>query len=249
MQEKDLSVIKEHWENKETVSLKDINLQLLERSTIVKYLQNINKKTLKDIGCGDCSDTIHYAQNVKKAYAYDFSDAMLEKASIVINETSNISLGKLNILEDNLLQRSDVVITKRMLINLGNFQNQKIAIEKIYNSLEKDGCFIMLETSLDGLNNLNDLRKKFNLEIIPEPFHNTLFNLEELKNFLKEYFIIEDVKYFSTYFYLTRLYNPLLGQDDAFKYDNLAREMSMDNISLFDSKIIGPQFCMMLKKK
>ena len=67
---KDLNEIKEHWENKDTVSLKDTNLQLIERKVIIDFLLKTGKKTLKDIGCGDGSDTIHFASYVDKIFAY-----------------------------------------------------------------------------------------------------------------------------------------------------------------------------------
>lgn len=249
MNEKDLNVIKQHWEDMDTVSLKDKNLQYLERKTIIEFIQRTNKKVLKDIGCGDGSDTIHFADQVEKVYAYDYSSAMLTKAKKTLNDTNNVSLDHLDILQDSIDQKSDIAITKRMLINLGNFENQKNAIEKIYNSLEDNGYYIMLETSTNGLSNLNDLRKKLDLEEIPEPFHNTLFELETLKAFLEEYFIIEDIKYFSTYFFLTRVYNVTLNEDNIFKFDENAKLITDNEIELFEDKIIGPQFCMLLKKK
>ena len=39
--EKDLTVIKNHWNNPETESLKDKNLQLVERSAIIEQLEKI----------------------------------------------------------------------------------------------------------------------------------------------------------------------------------------------------------------
>ncbi len=246
---KDLGVIKEHWEKEETVSLKDINLQQIERKAIVDFILKTGKKTLKDIGCGDGSDTIYFSKHVNEVFAYDYSLAMLKKASKTLENVDNVTLDSLNILEDNIEQKTDLAITKRMLINLGNFENQKNAIKKIHDSLNDDGYFIMLETSMNGLNNLNELREKFNIEKIPEPFHNTLFELEALKEFLNEYFILEEVKYFSTYFFLTRVYNLILEEEDYFKFDNSAKEISMEGVELFGSKIIGPQFCMLLKKR
>lgn len=107
----------------------------------------------------------------------------------------------------------------------------------------------MLETSIDGLNNLNYFRKKVNLSEIPEPYHNTLFELNELKNYLQEFFVIEDIKYFSMYYFFTRIYNQMLDNTDMTKYDVIAKEISALGIDLFDNKIIGPQFCILLKKK
>lgn len=76
-------------------------------------------------------------------YAYDYSKSMLTKASKNIKDKKNITLSELDILKDDITTKADVALTKRMLINLGSFENQK----KIHN----DGYFIMLETSIDGL--------------------------------------------------------------------------------------------------
>lgn len=249
MKEKDLSAIKNHWENMDTVSLKDVNLQLLERDTIEKFLEKTKKTTLKDIGCGDGSDTIHFAKYFERVYAYDYSNAMLTKASQTLSQTSNVTLQHLDVLQNEITPETNAVITKRMLINLGNFDNQKTAIKKIYNSLEDGGYYIMLETCTNGLENLNKLRQLFGLDSIPEPFHNTLFELEELKKFLENYFIIEDIHYFSTYFFLTRVYNVTLNEADVFKYDKNAKEVADKGIELFNTEIIGPQFCMLLRKR
>lgn len=249
MKEKNLNIVKEHWEKKETVSLRDKNLKLLEQNIIIDYIKRSKKNTLMDIGCGDASDTVKFAQYVNKVYAYDYSKAMLSKSADIIKGIDNISLDELNILEDQINQKTDLVITKRLLINLGNFDNQKNAIRKIHNSIEEDGYYIMLETSIEGLKNLNELRVKVGLDIIPEPYHNTLFDLNILKEFLNQLFVIEDIKYFSTYYFLTRVYNPLLNSDNEFKYDTKAKNITLQGIELFESKIIGPQFCMLLKRK
>lgn len=249
MSKKNLSIIKSHWENMDTISLKDINLQLLERDVILEFLKKTERSTLKDIGCGDGSDTIYFAENFEKVYAYDYSNAMLTKASKTLSQASNITLQHLDVLQNDINPITNVVITKRMLINLGNFENQKDAIQKIYNSLDNDGYYIMLETCSNGLENLNRLRTLFSLDIIPEPFHNTLFELEALKEFLENYFIIEDIRYFSTYFFLTRVYNVILDEVNIFKYDKNAKEIVDKGIELFSSQVIGPQFCMLLKRK
>jgi len=250
MIEENLNEVKKHWEDINTISLKDSNLQLLERSVILDYIDRTKKHTLKDIGCGDGSDTIFFAKKFDKVFAYDYSSAMLEKASAVLRDASNISLGKLDIINDQLNEKSDVVITKRMLINLGSFQNQKNAIKKIYDSIEDGGYFIMLETSIEGLDNMNFYRDKFNLPNIPKPFHNSLFILEELNFFIKELFDIVDVSFFSTYFFLTRVYHPIMNENDYKKNDEHAKNVSINNFNLFSKKEnIGPQFCMLLKKK
>lgn len=41
----------------------------------------------------------------------------------------------------------------------------------------------------------------------------------------------------------------MLDNTDMTKYDVIAKEISALGIDLFDNKIIGPQFCILLKKK
>ena len=249
MNEKDLKIIREHWESKDTVSLKDENLRELEQRVIIDYLKLINQRSLNDFGCGDAGDTVLFSKYVDNINAYDYSKSMLSKASKNIKNKENIRLSKLDILSDDIETTADIALTKRLLINLGNFENQRNAIKKIHDSIHKDGYFIMLETSLDGLNNLNYFRKKAGLSEIPEPYHNTLFDLSKLKNYLQEFFTIEDVRYFSTYYFFTRVYNQMLDKVDMKKYDAIAKEMLVLGLDLLEDKIIGPQFCMLLKKK
>ena len=66
MKNNKLNAVKEHWEDVKTVSLKDNNLQLLERRTILDFIERTKKNTLKDIGCGDGSDTKFFAEKFNK---------------------------------------------------------------------------------------------------------------------------------------------------------------------------------------
>ena len=245
---KDLEEIKKHWEDFKTVSLKDDHLRQLEQEKILSFLSNLELKSLQDIGCGDAGDTIKFSGLSEKIYAYDYSNSMLDKARKKVSKYRNIHIDRLDILIDPIPHISDAIITKRMLINLGSFSNQKEAIKKIHSSLNNSGYFIMLETCIEGLNNLNSLREKYNLTKIPEPFHNSLFNLTELKLFLEPFFEIKKLEFFSTYFFLTRIYNPSLEYDKFEKFDKTAKAFS-SNINLFPETNIGPQFCMLLKKK
>ncbi|OGI00310.1 MAG: hypothetical protein A2Y25_01625 [Candidatus Melainabacteria bacterium GWF2_37_15] len=246
---KNLDLIKNYWENENTVSLKDGNLQSIERNAIldaVKTLPESSLDILFDIGCGDATDTIFFLEHFKKCYGYDYSKQMLEKA---INNCKEkiIKFRNFDILNDDFNEKCTVAITKRCLINLGNFENQKKAILKIHNALNDNGYYLMLETCIDGLNNLNILRNKFNLESLKEPHHNTYFKLNNLLEFLKNYFEIQVMFNFSTYFFLTRVYNPALTAD-YMKYDTIAKEV-YEKIDLFEGKnILSPQFLLILKK-
>ena len=115
---KELNEIKKHWEKPDIASLKDKNLQALERAYILESLKAIgNVNYIADIGCGDCSDTIYWQRYAKRVFGYDYSSAMIEKARK--RHKDKIKLFHFDILQDNLSEKFNVVITKRCLINLG----------------------------------------------------------------------------------------------------------------------------------
>ena len=246
--EKDLTIIKNHWENPETESLKDKNLQLVERSAIIEQLEKIKISRLADIGCGNCEDTIFFSNYANLVDAFDFSEKMIKEAinTITASKTEKINVAKLDLINDQILNSYNTIITKRTLINLGNFKNQKKAIQKIHNSLVKNGYYIMLECSLDGLDNMNSIRKNFSMEKIPMPFHNYHFVIEKLLEFTENLFEVVIKRYFSDYFFLTRIVGPLLNNKDPYKHDSTFKELS--NLKLIN-KHIGPQFLLVLRKK
>ena len=131
-----LNIIKNHWENPKTESLKDKNLQLIERASIIEQMKKLNVTKLADIGCGNCEDTIFFSKNAKIVDAFDYSLKMLDESKnlIKINNNKNINLARLNLIEDEVQNKYDTIITKRTLINLGNFNNQKDSILKIHNA-------------------------------------------------------------------------------------------------------------------
>lgn len=245
--DRDLIEIKKHWDNTSTVSLKDTNLQKIERYYILKTFEKIGQVVLlADIGCGDASDTIYWCDYANEVYGYDYSLSMLELAKRNYND--KIKLYQLDLLNDNININFDVIVTKRCLINLGNFENQKKSIFKIHKWIKKNGFYIMLECCMDGLDNLNSFRKNFELEPIKEPFHNKYFNLKILMDYINEYFYVIDVKNFSTYYFLTRVYNQIISKERYTEFDAISK-MVHERIDMFGSTIIGPQFLMVLKKR
>jgi len=247
LKNKDLTKIKEHWDDPCTVSLKDKNLQLLERAYILKALQKIGRVScLADVGCGDGEDTIYWRNSAKKVFGYDYSLSMLKKAKDIVRK--KVALTRFDLIEEAFDRSFDVIVTKRCLINLGNFRNQKEAILKIRNSLNKGGYYLMLECSLQGLNNINSYRDKMNLGLLKEPFHNSYFDLKKLLPFIEELFHIKEARSFSSYYFLTRLFSQLCDVSDYNKMDGVARDIQL-NTDILSNEYIGPQFFMVLKRK
>ena len=106
----------------------------------------------------------------------------------------------------------------------------------------------MLECCIEGLDKLNYMRKRIGLEPINEPYHNVYFEFKKLKSFIQKYFYIERIKPFSTYYFLTRIYNQALDAERFTKFDPVAKKFNL-SFTIFGSDIIGPQFLMILKKR
>ena len=104
MNNKDLAIIKDHWENPETISLKDKNLQLVERSAIIEQIEKIKVTSLADIGCGNCEDTIFFSRYAEYVDAFDYSEKMVKEATNIINssKTKKINISKLDLIDDQL---------------------------------------------------------------------------------------------------------------------------------------------------
>lgn len=244
--DKELNKVKEHWVDSKVVSLKDRNLQELERLSIFEFLRRIGRvNKLADIGCGDGTDTVCWHKYAQKVHGYDYSSVMLKRARKL--SKGKVKFQSLDIMNGMPKEKHDVIVTKRCLINLGTFENQKKAVMKIHGNLNAGGYYIMLECCSEGLNNLNIMRLKANLQPLNVPFHNKYLDLGELINFLKPAFGIEEIKNFSTYYFLTRVYNQVLDKDKFATFDKVAKKFYLD-FNLFGSTIIGPQFLMLLKK-
>jgi len=245
--DRNLSKVRKHWENNDTISLKDHNLRILERDAIVKHLKVIEPGRLADIGCGDCLDTLEFAQYSNSVYAYDYSNHMLAQAkkNLAASNLDNIILKQRNLLKDSIDPGFDVVVSKRTLINLGNIHNQERAIAQIADSLESKRYLLLLECSIDGLRNLNTLRNQFGLPNIDQPQHNTHFDLQVLTNLVGQFFTPIETVYFSEYFFLTRVVSPLVLDDNYMRHDELLRKLSTE-ISI--ETVLSPQFLMVLQK-
>ena len=103
----------------------------------------------------------------------------------------------------------------------------------------------MLECSLDGLNNMNSIRDIFSLGKIPMPFHNSHFVMDQLLEFIENHFEVVFSRFFSDYFFLTRIVGPLINNNEPYKHDDLFKKLSSFRLI---EKQIGAQFLLVLKK-
>jgi SAM-dependent methyltransferase len=245
-----LQQTKEHWETSQVESLKDTNLRNIEINSIVTSLKahaNISSNAmLADFGCGDGFDTQCFSKYVSKSVGFDYSHEMLSRASQ--RQSDSLRFQHLDLLSEDVPGTYDAVVSKRFIINLGEWSIQSKCISKIAKAVLPGGVFFMLECYKQGFNNLNLHRNKVGLPPLIEPYHNTYLDYDETLELLSEDFSVIKVIDFSTYFYFTRCLSPFIAGEKAFDLDEKMRLFS-DSDDILQGSRIGPQTLICLRKK
>ena len=206
--------IKEFWEERailkpssKLVTHRDVDQVTIEIDKIYDLLTEDDK--LMDIGCGSGYSTRIYAQKCKKVLGIDYSNNMIDVAKKnYIYENLNFKCQDVTKLSE-FDEKYSVVLSTRCLINLDSWEKQKDTIVRIHRCLNNDGKFILAEGTLQGRQNLNNLRTKVGLEEMPPVWHNLDFDEEKLDTFMNDIFTLEDTHTFGFYDVLTRVQYPL----------------------------------------
>ena len=191
----------------------DIYLRVLESNTLSAAISSIKKDDLKilDIGCGDGLTTCELLKNkkVQSVMGVDFSAEMIEIANRrkvhLQSEKILFKVGDVLKLNPDSLGYFDLVITNRCLINLENWEDQKLAINNIYQLLNKGGAYFATENFINGHNNMNKLRKSIQLSEIPVRWHNYFYDESKYFEYVNSLFHEVEIDNFaSSYYFITR---------------------------------------------
>lgn len=211
----------DYWNQDEVESMYDKHLINSEIQLIKRQIKN-NSKIL-DAGCGEGEGTLIYS-DIPGAiiHAVDFSETRLKKAKKTLAGKDNVTLKKVDFLGEYSLDNDyDFIISQRFLINLMEWDLQKKVLTDIMGMLKKGGRFLMLEGSIDGVDELNNFRKIFKLNPIEIKWHNLFFSDKKLIEFMETSgFKLISTDGLGEYFMLTRGIRPVfdknLNWDDEF---------------------------------
>jgi ubiquinone/menaquinone biosynthesis C-methylase UbiE len=204
----------DYWNRVDVESMYDKHLLSMETRIISKRIPE-NSKVL-DVGCGEGECAYVYAQvRGTKILGVDFSDTRLAKAASLLAHCGNVALAKCDMLKPIILSSDyDIVISQRFLINLMEWDLQKMVLGHMVERLKKGGRLLLLEGCQQGTQELNRLRASFGLDPIPVKWHNLFLDETQLiPHMLDLGCALIDTDGLGSYFVLTRAIRPIFDKD------------------------------------
>ncbi len=229
--------ILDHWDKNAIkygqthhVSWGDSHVIKLETSNISSYIKDGD--SVLDVGCANGFAAIMQcgAHKLKSMAGVDFSEQMTQNALLNKEQSEfrgilDFSRGDVRELgfEDNTF---DVVYTTRVIINLPNWEEQKVAVEECLRVTKPGGVFVLSEAFYEPLVRLNAVRLVAGLEPLVEHDFNRYIKKKRLGEFLKAKGLEYEVNDFSSVYYIgTRLLRELCTDYESFEgYTNPINE-------------------------
>lgn len=181
-----------------------------------------------DVGCGNGETLLRLVQEKGcRGTGVDFSEKMIGAAtasSLATGCDDRISfrVGAVPALPAEL-GHFDYAISERCLINLDGEPSQREAFLSIMSHVKPGGRYLMIESSVQGLERTNELRTGLDLERIDPPWHNVFIDENAVPAWATDEFVLEEVVPFtSTYHFLSRVVYAALARDkgEELKYDS-----------------------------
>ena len=201
--------------------LKNLELKLIHQ-TIAR------DSSVLDVGCGN-GDTLLslIRENGCSGVGVDFSDKMValgqsKSRDAGYEDRVRFQVGAVPGLPEGLGE-FDYALSERCLINLDGESTQRRAFLEIMSHVKPGGYYLMIESSVQGLERTNELRQMLDLEKIDPPWHNIFLDEISVPNWATDEFSLEEVIPFSsTYHFLSRVVYARLAADkgEPLKYDS-----------------------------
>lgn len=197
----------------------DLVLKQLEINAIAGYVRDGMR--VLDAGCGNGITAIELARRHQiNLLGIDIAEKMMVAASAMaankrLKGSVAFQRGDVRSLS-GLRGKFDLIYTERVLINLPDWPSQLQAIKNIIELLRENGLYLMCESSQDGLDGINSLRKQLGLEVINPPWHNRYLRDHEITQAMIPGGRLVEINYFtSTYYFLSRIVNAWLAAQEG----------------------------------
>jgi ubiquinone/menaquinone biosynthesis C-methylase UbiE len=221
----DLEQIRAFWTGQALVhgqaaaaSWSDFRVMEMEVREIVKLMADGER--VLDVGCANGFSTVQLASQLKiHIRGLDYIPEMIEQArqrlaaiAARLRGTVEFAQGDITALPETAASY-DKVIVIRVLINLGSWDRQLLALRECARVLKPGGMLLISEATVQGWQRLNLLRSEWGLPDIPMPPFNQYIDEERMSQDLPaELRLAEVVNFASSYYVGTRVLKPLLSK-------------------------------------
>jgi SAM-dependent methyltransferase len=226
----DYEDIKKHWdalsahEDSYKSSWDDFYMLQKEMLEICRFIKG--NESICDIGCnnGYCDFKLLSLFEGIKIVGMDFSDKLISQALDSLEKSKYKKRVKFipgNILDPKTYPRKkfDIILIKRVLINLTEEKDQLLALDNVKKLLNENGRIILSEAVEENWTRLNRLRMEFGLDELKQPWHNKYLNDNVIKYIYSHFDIELDNDYSSSYYIFSRVFHPWIKKVN--KGDNL----------------------------
>lgn len=210
-----------------------------------------------DVGCGNGFTTQKIAYHFPETYivGVDFSPEMIRQAEEA-NTDDTVDFIKGDVLalsrtQPLLTGEYDVVISTRCLINLANWEEQKIGILEMKKMLKPGGRLILVENFQEGLDNLNSIRRAVGLPDIKTRWHNKYLPMAEFRKFLQTGLLaFEYSENIGNFYYLaSRVINAKIAADQGKEpdYNSPINAIASQMPTLGEYYAVSPNYLIILR--
>jgi ubiquinone/menaquinone biosynthesis C-methylase UbiE len=174
---------------------------------------------LLDIGCANGFSTLRVAAARRVSIrGIDYVPEMIEHARRALGDVSermesdvDFDVGDIT----GLTEPSDTydkVIVTRVIINVGEWERQRLALDEALRVVRPGGVLLLSEACLQTWRSLNRLRGEWGLEPIPMPAFNNYLDRDRVVEALTPKASLVELSHFASSYYVgTRLLKPLLS--------------------------------------
>jgi SAM-dependent methyltransferase len=187
-----------------------------------------------EAGCGNGFSTRRFRDLVEWVDAFDYAENMVERARKSVGERNNAFIHD-NILNPERLNGPyDAAICVRVLINLGDLEQQKRALSNLGQLVRPGGLLILAEGFAEGFERLSALRAKVSLPPIEPAAINFYSSLDDILPMLEASYNEVGRFHLGAYDYLTRVVYPKIAGVENVQHNTVFSEHSSELARAFN---------------
>jgi len=226
----------------------DNHIVELENKFIISELKSRKTSNLFDIGCGNGQRTLLFSKYVdNQTLGIDYSEKMIQEAKTLllknVQAKNNLSFEVCDIHDFSKKMSFDVITSCRCFINQPSHEKQIKLFELLYEKLSPDGSLIIAEVSVEGIKNLNSIRKKFGLNPINIKSNNLQISENAVFSKIKDLYSIEKINRLGIYYYISRVLHPAFVYPNEPQPNSKLNELAMKTETLFQNESNNTMNC------